>query len=279
MPKAATTTAVANYEPERWALVQKGPDKIMRAMENALGDEGLNPFELPRIKIPSSGGKFWEIDSPEGTVASATFDAVILHAHDGRQYWDKPYGTGEQGPPVCSSFDGLTGYGTPGGACSICQQAGRGGNCVPYKALYLLLPHQVLPTLFQLPRMSLTPFRNYRTKSILAAGDALHDVVTTFGLTQRPMQASGQLYSVATFTRAGDVPDGMREVIEAYRTQFVTYLAQAYDARRQAVADFKGAPSDASPSPWGGATEGVPGATPQEVLFGADESESDDIPY
>ncbi|HOG02244.1 MAG TPA: hypothetical protein PKW29_14210, partial [Clostridia bacterium] len=107
-------------------------------------------------------------------------------------------------PPVCGSFDGMTGEGVPGGSCAKCphNQFGSGENgskaCKNRRRIYVLREGEIFPLLLSLPTGSLKEFTRY-IKRLLGKGKKSNAVVTRFFL-KKAMSASGIAYSQAQFS-------------------------------------------------------------------------------
>lgn len=99
--------------------------------------EGLR-LSFPRVKIPAGGSLQFEIpsDDPENPDYAKTIEGVILYNHDTCAYWPEGSEYDDNVTPLCSSVDGKTGYGAPGGACAVCAlnqygsvEKGKGKAC------------------------------------------------------------------------------------------------------------------------------------------------------
>lgn len=111
------------------AMVETAKDFILPpAMENDCAGEdftedyeGLN-LTFPRVKIPGGGNLMFELpgDDPENPSYVRTIEGVILYNHAACAYWPEGSEYDENVSPLCSSVDGKTGFGAPGGACAVC---------------------------------------------------------------------------------------------------------------------------------------------------------------
>lgn len=83
--------------------------------------EGLR-LSFPRVKIPGGGSLQFEIpsDDPENPDYTKYIEGVILYNHDTCAYWPEGSEYDDNVTPLCSSVDGKTGYGAPGGVCATC---------------------------------------------------------------------------------------------------------------------------------------------------------------
>ena len=83
--------------------------------------DGLQ-MSFQRIKIPGGGSLQFEIpgDDPENPDYSKTIEGVIVFNHQTGAYWPDGAEYDDEVTPLCTSVDGKTGFGNPGGACAIC---------------------------------------------------------------------------------------------------------------------------------------------------------------
>ena len=91
-------------------------------LEEALADEyaGLE-FSIDRVKLPAGGGTAFEVPAEDGEDTEMVKDitGVILYNHPAYAYYASAFAGGHAAPD-CSSIDGATGIGTPGGDCRRC---------------------------------------------------------------------------------------------------------------------------------------------------------------
>lgn len=161
--KALTTNDSSSYLP----LAVDGFDWQEVVREN-LGGQAPGAFDLPRIRIPTGGGIAWTVPTLEGPEMEKTITGVIIHWQTMRGYWKIPFAEAGAGtPPNCSSDDGETGHGDPGGDCSVCplNQFGSGKDnskaCKEVRMLFLLREGDILPVAVPLAPMSIKPCKDY----------------------------------------------------------------------------------------------------------------------
>lgn len=180
--------------------------QAMNVMNDAITDElnGLD-FGIDRIKIPSGGATMFELpsdDSDEPEMVSEII-GVIPYSHPAYAYYQTKY-EGGNNPPDCGSFDGITGIGTPGGACRDCPYnkfgsgEGQSKACKNRRMLYILREGEIFPLELSLPTGSLKSFTNY-AKSQLSKGRRLSAIVTKIKL-KKATNARGIAYSQAVFS-------------------------------------------------------------------------------
>jgi len=192
-PPPETTKAIEKVAPSgpgsNIAALVLGVTATMKPISEALGGERLSPFDLPAIKVPSGSSTFWLVPSaenPDGVPAKEVV-GVIVWTSIGRARWEIPFeDSSGGGPPDCSSSDGITGFGNPGGDCATCPFAqwnsdpkGRGGQaCSAFRSIIMLMPGSNLPVRLSVPASSLSPVRKY----LLALGTLPWNVLSSFSL-------------------------------------------------------------------------------------------------
>ena len=173
------------------------------SLADALSEEmtGMD-VSFDRIKVPVGGGMMFEMPEGGETEGMKEFSGVILYHHPLFAYYNGPY-TGGHDAPDCGSYDGVTGVGTPGGACARCpyNQFGSGNNggkaCKDKRRIYILREGELIPLLLTLPTGSMKEFGVY-VKRLLAKGRKTAAVVTRFSL-KRVTNVGGIAYSQAQF--------------------------------------------------------------------------------
>ncbi len=171
-----------------------------------LGNEELTTFDLDRIRIPTSGGKHWEVPTGDGeTEPMKEVEGIIVFSKMGRSFWRKGMDEGGGGtPPDCSSPDNVHGIGDPGVLCKTCRYAQfgsaekggikkRGQACKQQRFIFLLREGSELPAVIALPPTSLKLMKKY---FFMLAGKNLYyyACVTRFELVQ-DRNAEGVAYS------------------------------------------------------------------------------------
>lgn len=78
---------------------------------------------------------------------------MILYNHDTCAYWPEGSEYDDNVTPLCSSVDGKTGYGAPGGVCATCAlnqygsvEKGKGKACKNMRNLYILRSGEHMPS-------------------------------------------------------------------------------------------------------------------------------------
>lgn len=178
--------------------------------------------EFTRVKIPAGGAVAFEIpgDDPEEPEYRKELEGVIVWHHKANAYWSD--GLDSSGnPPDCSSSDGISGEGLPGGLCEHCPhnqfgsgEGGRGKACKNMFRLYLLLENGIFPIVLTLPPTSLGAWKTYRT-SLIMKGQKVCNVLTKITLARK--ESNGNAYAAAVFKNAGELPEDFKKAAAEYR--------------------------------------------------------------
>ena len=209
-------------------------DSIGAVMKENLEGVDLGSFDLPTIKVPTGDVTFFQIASASGSKAVQDFEAIILHHHKCRRYYEKGVDDADdQGlPPDCKSDDGITGTPNPesqaankgqGGDCKNCPMAqygtaskGDGQACSERRRLFLLLPDATLPMRLELPPTSLINWKEF-TVRMTNAGIGVKSAVVKVGLEQSISKSSKKKCVRATFTLVDQLHDEQKQLVAGYR--------------------------------------------------------------
>ena len=215
---------VAKVEPGGF-LAFKNDAEVKAVIDANIGaGVSVSPLELERTKLPTGGGQAWQL----GDDVAKTFDCIIAAWHNCRGYWPGEFGSNT--PPQCSSPDGITGYGDPGGACRNCPHDWKNDRnsgqptCKEKIRLFLIREGRVLPTMLSLPVMSIKPFRAYMLELTSSHVKIYHDVVTRIGLSAEKNQG-GINFSAATFEFVEALSGEMRAKVRAYAESIAPLMA------------------------------------------------------
>ncbi len=205
--------------------------------------DGLS-MSFNRVKTPAGGGLQFEVptDDPEAPEFTPTLTGVILFNHDSHAYWaetDSENKDEEENLPLCSSLDGKTGIGTPGGTCATCPlnaygtaAKGAGKACKNMRIIYLLRSGEYLPIQFNLPPTSLKSFREFMNRAFRLRNRASWGSVVEIKLKR---ESNGKdAYSVALFRRLYDFQGEDLAKIRAYANNFKMQILALNQQRTQA---------------------------------------------
>lgn len=205
----------------------KVPAAASNPMESPIDD--FNDFEgimmnFPRIKIPGGGSTQFEIpsDNPEKPDYTPAIEGIILFNHNTNAYWEEGSEYDMNTSPACSSPDGKTGYGTPGGACEGCPfnqygtdtNGGKGKACKNMRSLYILQNNAVMPINLLLPPTSLGAFSEFARNAFLMRKRQPWGSLVRIEL--RKASNGSNNYAVATFKLLGDFTGEKLAEVKAY---------------------------------------------------------------
>jgi len=149
-------------EEHQFPVLYAETDPSLREAQDNLGENGVSITELPRIKVPSGEVLQWMIQTLDGVEMQKEIECLILAWKVSRAYWPKPLNEGGKKIPDCTSKDGFTGVGNPGGACADCPFSqfgsaakGHGQACKQLRRLLLIPPGEILPYILTVPPTSL----------------------------------------------------------------------------------------------------------------------------
>ena len=139
--------------------------------------DGLQMMSFQRVKIPAGGALQFEIptEDPDNPDYARTLEGVILYNHSAYTLWPEGSEYDEDTKPLCSSVDGKTGIGEPGGACATCpmnaygsaRDGGRGKACKNMRDIYLLRSGEYMPLQISLPPTSIKPFKEFLNRAFV----------------------------------------------------------------------------------------------------------------
>lgn len=245
---AKNEVAVVDCEFKAVAVIGSDPNALTLMIEENIGAD-MTAFDLPRVKVPSGGGSFWEVMTLAGVKPAEYLEGVIMARVDGKKYWEKGVdeSAGEKTPPDCRSEDRVNGVGLPGGLCRDCKlnefesaKKGTGKACRDFSDLYILQKESVLPTVIQVPPTSLKNLKQYGV-NLMNFGCSIHDVVTRFSLTSE--MKGGSKTAIIKFESVSPVADDMKAFVKAYSTSVKELVKASVESVQKA-----GAPAEADTS-------------------------------
>lgn len=208
-----------------------------RLIEENLGDEGINPSDLPRIKIPAGGTTSFEVPTLGGEEMQKEINGIILHKQTVRAFWSKDLDEAGESSPDCMSKDGKIGevlnkeeFSHLGGLCSECPKnewgsgKGKAKACTKKWQLYILRQDEMLPTILSLPPTSIKAVREYLL-FIAGKGFNKFEVITNFEL-EKAKSGDGITYSKVKVGAVDPLDADFRDKIKTYRDDFVNSLQE-----------------------------------------------------
>lgn len=206
--------------------------------------DGLGAIPFDQVKIPSGGGRAFEVpsDDPDNPDTVTELVGIIIDHHPTNGYWRDPFSGGNVSPD-CASMDGKIGVITETGCVRACESCplnqfgsaddGNGKACKNMHRIYLLREGEVLPIILTLPPTSIKPFKEYLAKRVLLAKPPKRcwQVITKITL-KTDTSSSGIKYSKAVFTKVGvlENPDAVRPTVEGIKAMIQSQKVSAHDS-------------------------------------------------
>lgn len=236
---------------ERFPVVGN-PDALEALTENLGGDaEEITVFDLDRIKIPSGGGRAWEIPTLDGIEAKPEITGVIVGVIARRSFWESSLdeSTGDPSPPDCTSEDNVHGKGVygvgstlhPSGKCADCPmnqfQEIKGRHVKPCseQRLVVFVPEgAILPVVIQLPPTSMKALRHYMMR-LASSSVVYYKAITTLALKRVDGNPAYSIVEPKLHGRIADadaakaLKDIGDNIVEAYKNQTTARTAAADD--------------------------------------------------
>ena len=233
MAKNETTAlaTIASSDFRAVAVLGEKPGALAELIKENIGSE-ISIFDLPRIKVPSGGGQFWNYQTAAGPVSTPEVEGVVVYINRTKSRWDVDYDDAtETTPPDCHSTDCLNGVGAPGGTCATCPfnqyesaAKGSGKACKDLADVFIITKNGIMPTAIQVPRTSLKSLKKYGI-TIMDAGLSVHDVLTKFTL--HVEKKAGKDTAIIDMTSAGPIPEDMRAFVRAYKRDIEELIRQS----------------------------------------------------
>lgn len=229
-----------------YAVAQQSVDDLKEILVANLGEgAGLALGDLDEVKMPSGGGTSWEVpdmEAEDGTVSVKYIEGIICYWRTSRVYWEDEY-TGGETEPDCRSFDGITGYGNPGGDCSTCPMAqfgtarrGGGQACTLKRKIYILRKDDILPITINFPSSSVGEVRKYFMR-LSGRRMRYNNVISKLGL-QKRVSGGGVDYSCVLPSFVSKLSPAEQEVVDAY-SKYIGDADEAQVARWEAEVQNK----------------------------------------
>jgi hypothetical protein len=206
---------------ETFLALQNTPVGVLETVKENIGNDRITDRDLDRITVPLGGGLNWTVPTLEGEDSLKTLDGIIVHWTSPRAYWATGLEVGGNAPPDCSSHNGETGYGEPGGECFSCPlnqwgsaEGGTGKACKEKRMLFLLRANDLLPIVIQAPSTSIQTVKKYLLR-LASQGLPYWSVMTKLSL-EKAQSSTGIAYSRIAPKSSGPVPEEQREKLAEY---------------------------------------------------------------
>lgn len=213
-------------------LVASGQVNFGELIAANVGGVGINVFDLDTAKVPAGGSIAWNVQTLEGDDAPKVLEGVIIYKRPDMAYYKTTFDQrqGAAVPPDCTSVDGVSGVGDPGGLCARCpyNQFGsgpkdKGKACRERMLLFLLRPTEVLPMKVVIPTMSI---RNMGQYFLRLASRTLfyHGVITELKL-EKATSSDGIAYAKVVPSMAAKLPPEQAAITRDYAAMIAPQLA------------------------------------------------------
>lgn len=202
--KPAANTSNVPAVVENYAVMQMDTSELADIVRENVGAQGIDQFDLTRVKVPSGGGTTWEIPTLDGIEETKVIEGVIVAWTEVRAYWATPLEESDgNSPPDCSSSDCVTGHGDPGGSCDVCPFAqygsaakGDGQACKQARILFMIREGDMLPIVVSCPPTSLKPMKQFMLR--MASSSVPYYGATVKLALEKDRNASGITYAKIT---------------------------------------------------------------------------------
>lgn len=216
---------------ETFKLLQTTPTLLRDVILTNLGNESVSIVDLDKVTIPTGGVISWTVPSLSGEEQVKELEGIIVYWRNSRTFYREAFGEGG-GRPECTSDDGCTGIGEPGGDCSRCQlsqfgsdlKGGKGKACRETKALFLIRQNSILPLVIVLSPTSLPGAKAYLLR--LTSALVPHYAVTTKITLERTKNEGGIAYSVAILGLGEKLTEEQASKVRAYQELLIPLLSK-----------------------------------------------------
>jgi hypothetical protein len=192
-PATVNNTAITAFNADDYGILDPGQMEVFRdAMMSNLDGEKIHPRKiLTAVPMPTGGGTIFNYESGDGDVTTKEITGIIIHIQTERALFLGAFG--ENKLPECSSYDGVTGFGNPGGLCVGCADNefpadGGSKNCKESKIIYIVTKEELLPIALRCTPGSFKALQEYRIK-LVKKGMPMHKLETVFSLTSSKNKA------------------------------------------------------------------------------------------
>jgi len=210
-------------------------NKTLALIDENLSGQNFSIQNLPKIRVPAGGAMTFRVETAAGEESLRELAGVAVAKRQARAFWKKIYGSGSgKKPPDCTSIDGYTGTGDPGGECAACPWSqfgtavnpdgsqGAGQACKSIAQVLFLLPGALLPHLLSVPPTSSKNFSQY-TLALLTAGAAYWHATTRLSI-ERATSTGGIEYGRIVFRMGRLLEPAEQQILEPYHQKMKELL-------------------------------------------------------
>lgn len=245
--------------------------------EEAEGLEDEGGIDARHIKIPSGGGKAFEVetDDPDDPEVMKEVQGVVLFSHRMNAYWAHKFGESDADGnaskiPDCSSMDGKKGVERATGEIKECMNCpynqfgsdGAGKACKNMRRLYIMMSGRSDLYLLTVPPTSVKEIGKKLKEMVVRKKLPYTTLIMSFKLIQADSK-DGIKYSKVTMDPIGKLPDNEKAATRALFQE----LKKSYESVGITAADYE-APETESGAANAGSDEfmNVPEGTADENL-------------
>lgn len=230
-------TSIAKLE--QFQITKMDATELSETIKDNLGGEAVGTFDFDKVSVPAGGSTTWEVPALDGMEETKELTGIIIFQKTTRAFWKDSFeDSGGGTPPDCSSDDGRTGTGEPGGDCGPCphNQFGsdgkKGKGCKECRILFMLFPENLLPVVVSVPPSSLKAMKKFMLR-MTSKNVPYWKCIVKLEL-NRTKNSDGISYSEIVPSIVGRIPCEQIDGLKAYRENLIPSLAAV---RAQDVVD------------------------------------------
>lgn len=222
--------------------------ELREEMEDLDDEKGI---ACRQIKIPSGGGKAFEIESddPDDPEVEKEVTGVIIFTHRMNSYWEGDFGSSDDGnrAPTCSSIDAKQGINIQTGEIRNCDSCplnqfnadGSGKPCKNMRRVYLMMSGRPEIYMISVPPTSIKDINKQLAKIMGTQKIPYTRMVVTFKL-EKAKNKGGIEYSKVVVEKSGILP----EMLFAKTAEMRRQLKEKYKEVAITLEDFNPAAAD-----------------------------------
>lgn len=199
--------------------------EMLTAIQENMGGQ-IDFSMIDRVRIPSGGGRAWEVPTLDGVEPQKAVSGVLLYFKYQNVYWESSFEDNSGAQPDCVATDGKHGAGMPGGLCASCPfnefgsaENGRGKKCRNTMLLFLQQPGRALPLAVLLPPTSIPRMKKY-LMNLTVYGVPYYTAITELTLEQTKSE-NGIAYSIASPRLVEKLPSDVIQDVVNYRKSII----------------------------------------------------------
>jgi hypothetical protein len=221
--------------PSVYRVTTLPPDRIGEVVKENLGGSNLKFTDLQMFGGTTGGKAEWTVDTGAGRQSVKEIRGIVIyHTTEPRSYYATIYDPKNNTPPDCSSWDGVTGYGNPGGDCATCMmnqfgsaQEGkrRGKACKEKHLLFVLREKDLIPCVLSPATTSLRSVQNFFLDLVNQYACFYYEVEARFWMTES--EVNGYPTAILNGAVVRQLSEEEIAKISAYRQSVIPVLKSA----------------------------------------------------